>query len=293
MTNTSIYYQESGNINTPGLIAAYILYLAVTLVLGYAYTVFSLFIPFIYFTFIATIGFSLLLGLMCRLMIRMTHNRNKKSQMIQAVIVGVLANYFQWTAYIAFAYSGEIPSFTEFLSAISWIVIPVNFIEALVEINSIGLWSVFGIPFNGFALAFVWLLEAFIIMAGPVLAVRKAVPQPYSEASSKWFPMYTLEKEFESISPSETIITALTTDALNTLKQLGLGSGTRHTKVHLFYLENESLQFLTVEKIFYEDRGKGKKNSDVIIKNIAIDTKSAQNILNEFRHHKKSVSFLG
>ena len=274
------------------MVISYIAGLIVTLILGYIYSIITVFIPFIYFTVIATIGFGMILGIFCRAMILVSHNRNRRNLLTYAVIIGILANYFQWTAYLVYAYNGEIPSFSEYLAGLTWVAVPENFIGAIKDINAVGLWSVFGITFNGLALTFIWLLEAFIIIAGPVLAVYKAESHPYAESESRWYPKYTLNKDFESLSASETLINSLHTDPAQTVRRLGTGSAYRFTKIHVFYLESEKEQYLSFERVFFEERGKGKKNSEVIIKNLAIDNEAATNILNAFQHEKARTSWI-
>lgn len=292
MEDKNLYYQESMKINPIGLTLSYVVCLILGLFLGYVYTLITIFMPIIYVNFLLTFGFGLTLGVINRILIRLTHNRYKKSQLIQAFISGVLANYFQWTAYILYAYNGDIPSLSDYLSNVHWIVVPQNFFHAIAEINKVGLWSIFGITFNGFGLTVIWMLEALIIIALPIVAVYRTKIYPYSELLGKWYPKYTLFKDFEYISTSNKLLKDLQLDTLSVLQGLGKGTGHRHSKIHLFYHKKEEKQYLTFETIFVEGQGKGKLNSNILINNFTIDKRTADLILDKFEHNKETVDII-
>ena len=288
MNTQNLYYQESGNVHIVRLTMAYAIFIALAMVLGYIYTLLSIFIPFVYLNFFITTGFGVVLGMLCRVLIRVSHARNKQSRVMLAVIVGLLANYFQWTAYISYAYNGEIPSVTEYLSNLSWIVMPKNFLAAIGEIYQYGTWSMFGATVKGLPLAIIWILEAVIIVGSPVLAILKTEVYPYSEVLLRWYPKYTLFNDFESIAAAGILTGQLREDPVKALEALGLGTGHRHAKVHLYYLKEEANQYLTFENVYIE-RGKDTKNREVVINNFAIDGATAERILETFQHKHERV----
>ena len=292
MENQELFYQESGRIDPLKQSFSYIICIGLSLILGYIYSVIIIIIPIVYLNFLITVGFGTMLGLICRTLIRFSHNRNKKSQIIQAVIIGLLANYFQWTAYILFAYNDAIPSIGLYLENLEWIIIPKNFFAALFEINRIGTWGMFGITFNGFALTFIWIIEFLIIITGPIIAVVKTKSYPYSEHLQKWYFKYTLFKDFESISTAKRFINELASEPIRVIENLGNGSGLRHTKIHLFYLKDETKQYLTFERIFIEGQGKGKKNSTIVINNFMISKSDAEDLLNKFENKRERIKVI-
>lgn len=292
MEDQELFYTESGKINLIKQSLSYGFCIVVALLLGYVYSTIIVFIPIVYFNFLVTVGFGIGLGLICRVLVRFSHNRSKRSQLIQAIIIGLLANYFQWTAYILFAYNGTIPGIELYFSNLHWIVIPKNFFAALSEINRIGTWSIFGITFKGFALTFIWIVEFLLIMAGPIVAIVKTKIYPYSELHQQWYHKYTLFKDFESLSAANNFINELASEPVKTIENLRKGSGLRHTKIHVFYLKDVEKQYLTFEDIFIEDRGKGKKHSSIIINNIMINKSSAKNILDTFENKRERIEVI-
>lgn len=119
MDNKNLFYQESGNISLSGLIISYIFYFFIALILGYAYSVIIVLNPIAELSVLITLGFSLILGVIARIVVRFTHNRNKRKRIIQAVVFGILVNCFQWILYVTFAIDGEIPSFANYFTQLS------------------------------------------------------------------------------------------------------------------------------------------------------------------------------
>jgi len=292
MDNKELYYQESGQINPMKQNLSYAICIGLALLLGYLYSVLIIFIPFVYLNFLITVGYGLSLGLICKALVRFSHNRSKKNQIIQAVVIGLLTNYFQWTAYILYVYNGAIPNIELYFSNLNWIIIPKNFFIAIAEINRFGTWSIFGITLNGFGLTVIWIIEFLIIMAGPIVAIVQTKIYPYSELLEKWYHKYTLFNDFESISTVTQLIGELSSDPLKSIDSLGMGSGLRHTKVHLFYLKDEDKQYLTFEKIYIEGQGKGKKNSSIVINNFKINKSDAELILEKYENKRERIEVI-
>lgn len=292
MNNQDIFYKESGKINPIKQSLSYVICIGLALVLGYAYSIIIGFVPIVYLNILLTVGFGLCLGVICRVLSRLGHNRNKKSQIVQAVVLGLLANYFQWTVYILYAYNGELPSMELYLANLHWIVIPENFFAAIAEINRVGVWSIFGIPFNGFALTFVWFIEFVIIMAGPIVAVIKTKIYPYSELLQKWYKKYTLVDEYASVSTVNKLTNDLTSEPIESIERLGKGAAFRYSKVHIFYLKDEENQYLTFENVFIEGRGKGKKESDIVINNFKLTKSDAEQILERFENKRERIEVI-
>lgn len=292
MDNKSLFYQESGKINFLGLLFSVIIYGLVAMILGYVYSALIAFIPFIYINFFITIGVGIALGFMVRLLVRITHNRNKRSKIILAIVFGLLFNFFQWIVYILNIANGELPDISYYLESFVWFANPKNFFGAIATINSVGAWAIFGTTFTGIPLALVWIIEAFIIIGLPVMAIYKTKTYPYSEFLNKWYPKYTLLKDFESVSTVNKMIRDLQKDPLKSIQDLKYGSGSRHTKIHVFYLKNEKYQYLTFENIFIEKRGEGKRHSEIIINNYRIDKRTAELIRDNFKNKRERIELI-
>lgn len=282
MEKGSLFYKESLKYNPVGYIVSIVTLAIIALFLGYFYTGLTIIMPFVYINILLPIGFGLILGLINRVLGRLTQNRHKKSRMVQALISGVLANYFQWTAYVYYVFNGELPSLAQYLSSLHWIVVPQNFFPAIVEINKVGLWAVFDIPFTGLGLAAIWVIEALIIIALPVIAVYQTKVYPYSETLGKWFPKYILHKDFEYLASPSKMLKDLQTDVLAALKNLEKGFGHRHSKIHLHYHKDDETAYVSVESVTIEGQGKGKTQKNTLISNFVIDRQTAEQILSAY-----------
>ena len=287
MDNKNLFYQESGNISLSGLIISYIFYFFIALILGYAYSVIIVLNPIAELSVLITLGFSLILGVIARIVVRFTHNRNKRKRIIQAVVFGILVNCFQWILYVTFAIDGEIPSFANYFRGIIWFFRPLDFFDFVVLINKEGMWSVFGIPFNGFMLTFIWIIEIGIIIFGPFIAIYKTKIYPYSEMLRKWYPKFTLNPDFRSVGAVNNMIKALIEDPIKAIDNLDYGESNRYCKVHIFYVEREEKQYLTFENIFVTHEG--KKESHIAINNFTIDKPTAEVLLDKFDNNREKL----
>lgn len=283
-----LYYEESGKINPFRQVIAFTVGILLALVLGITYTYSLALMPVVYLNLVSTIGFSLILGFCMLLLARLSHNRNKRSLIIQTVIITLAAYYFHWVVYIQTVTHIHPPGFGEYLSNLG-LLFSGDFFSSIATINHYGAWSVFGIHFNGWLLSLVWLIEAIILFTGPIGAVIRNKIYPYSENTSRWYPKYTLTRDFESVVANEDFLSQLSQNAVQCIKELQTGIATRHTKIHLFYLKEEDYQYLTFEKITIEQQGKGARNSNIVINNFRIDRITAEAILAEFPHSKERV----
>lgn len=286
MTNENLFYQESETLNVPGIIIAFFSILIATFFLGYLYSILIIFIPLIYFNFFITVGLGMALGYLVKILIRLTHQRSRNSKLALAVLAGLFANLFQWLVYLIYAYLGEVPSLAAYFANFGIFIQPSNFISIIGEINRVGMWSIFGIDFSGGLLTIVWLFEFAMIMAIPIMAIWKSKVFPYSENERKWYGKYSLEEDFEMMHSVQHLLEPLQKDAFKTINELEEGNGLRHSKIHIYYLENERNQYLELEKIYFESGGEGKKTSVVILDNFRIDNQAAKMILAKFKNDK-------
>jgi hypothetical protein len=292
MENKNLFYQESLNINRLGLILSFGICLILGFFLGYVYSIVQFIMPFVYFNFIFTVCMGLAISIMNKLLNHFTHNRNKKSRIILVIFSAFIAYFFQWAVYIFIASTGKIPSLNEFLNNLYWIAHPGNFFYAILEINKVGMWGMFGGTFKGIALGIVWIMEAFIIFYIPIMMIIKKKVYPFSELLGKWYPKYTLQKDFEYTSATQKLLENLEIDPIDALEKLGKGDGFRHIKVHIYYVPEEGQQFITFEKIFIDKRNRGQTKREILINNFAINKKCADLILEKFSHKKGKLEIL-
>ena len=284
------FYEESNKTNVVGNIVSWAVIFLITLMVGYFYSIAISLIPIIYFNVIITVAFGLLLWVVIRILVRFTHNRNKRNQMILIIGAAIFANYFQWASYILYMSSDAVPSFSEYLVGIGWIFSPGNFFEPVSIIKEVGPWSVFGVPFKGVMLVGVWIIEAGIISVMPIILVSRSQPYPYSEIFSKWYPKITLDTDFESLGGA-TLIPKLAENPLAALQALGKGSAYRSTKIHIYYLREEEKQYLTAEVVAIESQT-GVKSGNKVVNNFQINRHEAELILENFRHKRTRYDLL-
>ena len=289
MNKKELFYKESGKINALRLLLAYLISLVLVFVLSYVYSVFSIFIPFIYVSVFITVGLGLTLGYLVKVLVRIAHIRSRRSRYILAIVLGLTANYFQWTSYLLYVIDDKIPSIIYFFENLAWIAVPSTFFAIIASINEVGLWEVFGIQFRGFELSLVWAVEALVIMVGPIIAVYSTKIYPFSEEFKVWYPKFTLRNDFESVATVIKLTRDLQNDPLKAIQILKMGNGIRYTKVHVYYMEHEENQYLTFERIFIEKRGKGKERSTLIVHNYIIDKTMAESILAAFEHKRERI----
>lgn len=125
-----------------------------------------------------------------------------------------------------------------------------------------------------------------------LVGIYKTKAYPFSELLNKWYPKYTLLKDFESVSAIGNMTRNLETDPLKSIQELKYGSAYRHTKIHLFYLKDDPNQYLTFENVYVDNRGQGKKNRTIIINNFKIDKESAQKIFENFEHKRERTEVI-
>lgn len=292
MKDQDLYYEESGKIHPLRFVIASVLSIGVAIVLGYVYTLAIVYIPIIYLNFIATLFFGAALGAMYRILIWLSHSRNKRANLLLAVGIGLLANYFQWTAFIVWAFSDGFPDFQLYLINITWLVTDGDLFGTIAEINKVGMWSVFGATVTGFGLTAIWIVEALIIAAGPVIISFQIKTAPYSENRSRWYVKYTLFNDFESIPATTKLIEELKENPIAVIEGLGNGAANRHTKIHVFKLKGEEDQYLTIEKVVVDSREGSKKTGEILVNNFRISKQQADAILEKFEHKRNWFSFL-
>lgn len=288
MKPTHLFYEESNKIAFPGLLLAMSISTILAMGLGYLYTIIQVALPLVYFSALVTIAVAFGLSLVIRLIAKWTHNRNKRSQWILLLFTVILLNYFQWIAYVLYAYIGQIPSFMEYLQNLGMLLLaPRDFFSAIAQINEFGLWSIGGVDVRGSLLGTVWAVEFGLLFLLPLLQIMRAPVFPYSETQGKWYPKYTLEEQFQSIPRVEKLLQDLQHNAVETIAALDLGRARRYTKVHVYYLPEEQAQYLSFELLTIDQNSNTDK--EAILEHWRIDTAVAKQILARFPNKREHL----
>ena len=289
--NEHLYYSESGRISVIRQFFSYAFCVLLASILGYVYAGFTVKIPFVYANFLLTFGFGISLGFALRVLTRLTHNRNKRTRIVQGLLVGVLATFFQWTAYILYLTKTEFPPIGMYYSNLD-ILLHSQAYDFFAIVYKFGSWSIFNTTINGFVLLLIWIGEIGIIMFGILSAVCKTNIYPYSEHNQKWYPKYTLIRDFESISSSIKITESLVSNPLQAIKDMQKGNGLRYSKIYIYYNDKDLDQFLSLEKVYIEKSGSGKKNTENIVSLFKISKPQAEAILANFQHKKERMEII-
>lgn len=281
-------YRHSGQSPALGLLIAIGLGTILAIILGFVYNFLIVIIPIVYINFFFTVGFGAVLGYGIKFFSRFSKIRNHRQTIMLAGIVGGIGFYFQWIAYFVFLSSGE-HSFQAYQDNFDLFYNPLLFTELILQLNKIGSWEMFGIMFTDFPLWIIWGLEAILITGIPILIAYKHPIVPYSENLNKWYRKYHLKYQFESISSQNQFKQRLLNDAEQTINNLSHGAPYRFSEVSIFFLKDEQIQYLSVDNIFIEDRGKGKNRRTSIIHLVQIENSSAHLLMDKYGTKKQFV----
>lgn len=294
MINDSFYYKESGKIDFFWHSVSYSLLIFVIVILALVYNYCLVLFPLVYFNVIVCIGFSIAFSISLLITARFARNRNSRSLKTQAVVAVCIGFYCQWTAYLVYAKTGQLPSFSEYLSELSWVFSPSTNLQVLAYSYKngfeFGFGSIFGIEVKGLFALLLWLSEAAILMIAPLVVIAKRKIYPFSEATDKWYPKFTLSRDFETIVVDQQFIQSLLENPMETIGLLDKGDAIRHCKIHVFYTKEEEDQYLTFERVSIEGQGRGAKDKEILINNFKINRRAAEQILNKFPHKAERLS---
>jgi hypothetical protein len=287
------YYKESGNVDLMNLFLGIIISLIFTFIFGYLYSLLMYFIPIIYFNIIISIGFGFIVSLLIRLIIRIGKIRNKKFRILISVLIILFMTYFQWISFIDSILLDKYPSITESLYSINWILNPSEFFNIIGQINENGTWGLGasgGFPVKGISLTFIWLVEILIFTLPTIKMLYDFKVYPYSEKFNKWYPKYTIDEYFESLYSKNSIEPLLDSGVIQTLSNLNEANEGRHSKIHLHFLDNETSQYLSIDRVWIE--GKGNIKELPVLSNYKIKTETAIEIKNLFKLNKEKINIV-
>lgn len=244
--------------------------------------------PLVYFNFFITLGFGMALGYGVRIISKLTSITSKSMSIKISFACGILGIYFSWVVYILYIVSQD-AWFDAYFKDPLLVFNPYELFQIIMEMNAYGLWEIFGIPFKGWILTIIWLMEAGIIIAVSTLAVKNQPQSPFSFKHDKWYKKYILNKDFESIAMQEKFREDLAGNCIHVIDSLGNGLAYHFSMVSIFFLEEESKQYLSVENVRVDKNGKGK-NATEVIHLLAISADEAKKLIDKY-YGKKAFVF--
>lgn len=292
MEEKSLFYEESGQTNLLGMVFAYTAVIVFTFIMGFLYEVFIRIIPFVYINFLLTFGYGAAVGFFVMLISRIVKCRSRKGRIFLVAFAGLAANFFQWAAFFSYITDMQIPTIKEYFYQIEMCLNPDYLFDFLGFVMKYGVWGFSGGTVNGFLLAIVWAVEALMIWGIAIAIVWKSPKRPYSELHGKWYERRIIDHDFEFIAIGKRMVEKLTENPLIAIQSLQKGDAYRHTQISLFYLENENTQYLTIEKVYVDRKNSGKKKTELLVNNFAIDSMTAREIMNTFPYRKGRIDIL-
>ena len=279
---------DTNSIKIGKIIPASLAGIVFALILGYIYAAFSTYMPIIYFNVIAGVIVGVIISYLVRFLAYVFIIRSLANKLIISFILALFTYYSQWVAYALFLLMGSFPDFTTYLSNLDLGTQPV-FYQLIADLNTHGNWNIFGITFKDFALSLVWLFEAGILLLVPLWLVFHTETPPFSERYNQWYPKYKLSKKFKSKLAKSQLVKKLDEDALQLLDEMGYGSDMNHLRIYIYYLENESGQYISIESV--QSGTKGKVKQKMLADRHKIDKNTARNILKKYKHKKDFFNF--
>lgn len=171
-----VYYKHEGIFNPLGIIPAFLFGAVAAAVLGFIYSFLIIKIPFVYINMFICMGYSLAIGYAVAVGAKKGRIRNANLVFILALLVGLLAEYIQWQAWIFVQNDYEL-----------WLMSPSELINCLSVILEIGSWSIKGNVVNGIPLLIVWVIEGGIIVLFGAFEARSIIEEtPYCERCQEW-----------------------------------------------------------------------------------------------------------
>lgn len=281
-------YQLSGRYSLIGLSLALGASSLFTLFVSYIYSLAVTFIPIIYLNVLITASLGIAIGFCVMLSSKIALIRNKNVRLLIAVIVSALAVITQWMVYLFFLTTGKAPiqgniAEGQFLLDITTLK------NIFTTLYTYGSWTVFGITVNGALLLSIWIVEALIIMAAPLLILTKHPIPPFSEKLNKWYKKRTLAQDFAYISGINSFINELRDSKAANLLNYPKGDGNRHARIIIYYIEQEDKAYLSADNIFITSGKESNKDIDPVVRFVAIPSHVASELIK--KHGTKAWSY--
>lgn len=251
--------------------------------LGYVYNLLIVIIPFVYLNFFITAGFGLALGYCAKFIARFSRCRNVKATLVFAFVAGMLGYYFQWVGYFSYLANSTL-SFEAYLYHVDLIFYPTYVADFIGELNRVGAWEFFHVPFKGFALTIVWILEFGMIVCLCLFIVYKHPVVPYSELLQQLYRKQALNYQFASVTSMNNFRENMAQDVVATIVSQGYGTANRYAQVSIFYLKDEAHQYLSVDNISV-GRTNGKATVTPVVTLQRIATADANMLIDKFGAH--------
>jgi hypothetical protein len=291
----SPYYKPSNKMPLPGILALLAggIVAALGLALVYIYAVW--YIPFVYINFFICLGFGLVLGAVLAVLVRLGKLRSPWAVGALALLVGLVAVYLQWSAYLTLLFNSETTgtgkdadtatsfSISLFLDIMTH---PAAMWLAIQKINETGTWTLKGSTPSGVFLAVIWIIEAVIILGGTYLMAKAQATEPFSETSNEWATEETLAHPLTFAQDAATTRTALETGQFHHLTpHTSAGAEDPFARLKLHSAPNDhNCRYLTLENVTttIDKKGKASQSTTTVVQHLAISPAAFEELQRRF-----------
>ncbi len=262
--------------------------LVLVYVLAFVYGIVCAINPAIYIGVLLAVGFGYLMGILYRVISKLCKVRDKKFVVRSGGVLAFLAVYFSWAAYLIYFFQEGDNLVASYFLKFMLVFRPDFIFEILVEINREGMWEIFGTPFSGLVLMFIWMAEAAIIIFMTVKLLNDYTISPFNARLNKWYGRYTMYDEFKSV-PNTQYFMDLEGGLADKMNELKRGGSTRFGRVSVYFLEDANEQYFLYENVNRDRKGR-KERADPVVNCMKISTQEARELIKQF--HGKKQFFL-
>lgn len=271
-------YRHSGVVPLGGALLTTLVGLIATALYGVIYTFAVVWIPFIYVTFLLTLGFGFLIGLTVGGLATFGRIRNTFVLGAIALLMALFGIYVEWgTSPLALGMQ-EI-GILGFLPDVMW-----WFVQYLYQNGS---WRLFGDDnVSGIPLAIIWLIEAgTIIFIAVTVAIGKIGDQAFCEQCNAWIQN---EEGVQAFRADESDLESIVSGNLVRLSDLTRADGSEMAVIRLDLaccMQCDTNNFLTLQavQVTVDDDGNVKEEKTSIVEHLAVH----KNQIEAIRHAGK------
>ncbi|MTB51133.1 hypothetical protein [Lewinella sp. W8] len=286
-----MYYEASNRVDPLRTGVGILVAIVVIVGISYLYNALNAILPLLYACILVCLGYGILIALLAKGVVHFGKVRGKQIALGLTLLLGLVASFTQWVAFVTYIFSEEGRDLSSYLNAIPYFTShPGDLMEGIGLINEGGTWTIgtSGMNVAGMPLAGIWLAELALLTAYPVWQVHQKVFSPYSEDQGKRYPRYVLTDNFKSIYTPGNAVAGFSERPVEYLKSIHLPGAYPISRVFIYYLAGEKDSYLSLYRIRLDE--KGKEAASPIIEHLRISSREAKAILDAFPHEQDNLS---
>ena len=273
-----LYYKPSGIIPVKGIFISLITAFVITVILSIIYIALQWFIPFIYLNLFIAAGLGFGVGGAVFIAIGSGKIRNTKYEGVLAALCGLLAWYCQWGLFVSLmseaegSMGGGMWVRSSFNLTGFWYILthPDILFQAMLSLNDAGTFTLKHNTVSGTLLWVVWVIEALIIIGGPILfSLSGRSTNPFSEQNDQWMEQRDVEGKLKSVADPDHMIQELSAGNLKFLKDFLPADdlSNDYATLRVYESPGDPVNYISVTNISHKPDKKGelKKETKTVI----------------------------